>query len=223
MIDVKAKIISNEKIAQDFFKITLEAPEIAKAAKAGQFVMVRCSNGTDPLLRRALSFHRISKNECELLYQVVGKGTEILSMRKKGEVLPVLGPLGNGFDVRHKLQVTGHELLLAGGMGVAPLLELAKQVMGHESRVTVYIGAKTKSHILCEDEFLKLGAEVHIATEDGSKGHKGLVTDFVFTGKGWGHGVGLCQVGAYGMAQTGAGYKDILKKYYTGIKIGTIY
>ena len=175
MVDVRAKIVANDEKAPDFFKIVFEAPEIAKKAKPGQFTMVRCSDKTDPLLRRPLSFHKITKTGFELLYEVVGKGTEILSKKKKGETLSVLGPLGNGFNVTSQ----DASFLVAGGMGIAPLLELARQLKKNTSKLAVFIGAKTKGHIVCAEDFKNLDAEIHVSTEDGSMGYKGLITDLL--------------------------------------------
>jgi len=179
MVDERARILGNEEVRADFFKIRLKALAIAREAKAGQFVMVRCSEDTDPLLRRPFSFHKISKSGFELLYEVVGTGTKVLSKRKKGEMISVIGPLGNGFNLNPKTKPHNSVLLIAGGMGVAPLLELAQRITNHESRITVLIGAKTKKQILCEEEFKKLGCQVLVTTEDGSKGCMGLVTDLL--------------------------------------------
>ena len=174
MIDAKAKIMSNKKVAPDFFRIAFEAHKIAKRAKPGQFVMVRCRDKTEPLLRRPFSFHRISKTGFELLYKVVGIGTKILSQRKEGEVLEVLGPLGNGFDMNK-----APSILVAGGTGIAPLLALAEKLKTFNTKLTVLIGARTKEHILSKQDFKNLNIELVIATEDGSEGRKGLVTELV--------------------------------------------
>ncbi len=174
MIDAKAKIMSNEKVTPDFFRVAFEAPKIAKRAKPGQFVMVRCLNKTEPLLRRPFSFHRINKTGFELLYKVVGTGTKALSQRKEGEILEILGPLGNGFNINK-----GQSVLIAGGTGIAPLLTLAENLKISGSEVKVFIGARTKEHILSGQDFKNLNIELIIATEDGSEGHKGLITDLL--------------------------------------------
>ncbi len=177
MKEARAKILLNEKVAPERFKMALEAPSICKSAKAGQFVMVKCSYGIEPFLRRPLSFHRIGKRDFELLYQVIGEGTKILSQRKKGERLDIIGPLGNGFDTHDAIRNTQYVTLVAGGIAVAPLVALAEELKTYNLKLTVLIGAKTKGHLLCEKEFKKLGAKVGIATEDGSRGYKGLVTN----------------------------------------------
>ena len=178
---IKAEVLSNKEVAPYRFKIRLEAPSVCRQARPGQFVMVKCSKGMTPFLRRPLSFHRIGKNAFELLYQIIGKGTEALSLRKKGEAVDIIGPLGNGFSA-HRTPHTAHRaMLIAGGIGVAPLVALAEKLAHSVERIrySVFIGAQTKSYILCEKEFKKLGAEVHIATEDGSRGHKGLITELL--------------------------------------------
>jgi len=181
MRQVKARILSNERVTKGRFKIRLEAPSVSKSARPGQFAMVKCSDGLAPLLRRPFSFHRIEKKSFELFYQVVGKGTEILSKRKRGERLDIVGPLGNGFDAPSTKRYPLNAILVAGGIGVAPLLALAENLVYNIERlaVTVFIGAKKKGHLLCEKDFKRLGVKLYIATEDGSKGYKGLVTDLL--------------------------------------------
>lgn len=174
MKDLKARIISNKNIGTTYYKMELEASYIAKHAKPGQFVMVRIKDSSEPLLRRPLGVHRVKKDGkgFEMLYEVVGKGTEMLSARMTGEALDILGPIGNGFTLPKKGQVA---VLVAGGVGVAPLISLAEGLKNTDIKTVVLLGAKTKKLILCEKDFKGLGAEVHIATDDGSKGYKGFV------------------------------------------------
>jgi len=176
MEDIRAKILYNKNIGSGYFKMALDAPAIAREAKPGQFVQVRCSDGLDPLLRRPFSIHRTSS--FEILYEVVGKGTEILSKKKIGEHVDILGPLGNGFTlplsaVRYPLSA----ILIAGGIGVAPLVFLAEELAKKKIETIVLIGAKTKKLILCEKDFKNIGAKVCIATDDESHGHKGFVSE----------------------------------------------
>jgi dihydroorotate dehydrogenase electron transfer subunit len=100
MLCAKIKIISNKKISGRYFKIRLEVPAIAKEALPGQFVMARISNDYEPLLRRPFSIHRVIGKNIEIIYEIKGKGTQILSQKKPGESLDVIGPLGNGFSYR---------------------------------------------------------------------------------------------------------------------------
>lgn len=180
MRQLNCKIIENKKVAQDFYTMRIEAPYIARKAQPGQFLEVKCSCGTDPLLRRPLGVHRILKNGIELLYEVVGKSTELLSEKKMGGYLDIIGPLGNGFIYGPMALRPYAPILVAGGIGVAPLVALAESLAYRKKHKTyVLIGAKTKSHILCESEFKKIGCEVKVSTEDGSKGHKGYATDIL--------------------------------------------
>ncbi|MBU4590714.1 MAG: dihydroorotate dehydrogenase electron transfer subunit [Candidatus Omnitrophica bacterium] len=172
MKDIRAKILQNKKVCGDYYKMALDAPYIAKNAKPGQFVQVRCSDGTEPLLRRPFSVHKVKGKTVEILYEIIGQGTEILSERNTGETLDVLGPLGNGFTLSNMPAV-----IIAGGIGVAPLVFLAEELAKKKIKAIVLIGAKTKNMILCEKDFKNTGAEVKIATDDGSKGCKGFVSN----------------------------------------------
>ena len=168
------------------YSMVLDAPSIAKTIRPGQFIHVRCSGGLEPLLRRPFSLHRKTGRTIEILYKIVGKGTKEVAKKEKGDFLDIIGPLGNGFDTKlitHNSSLI--TILVAGGMGIAPLVALAEHIVhspqstAHKEKLHVLIGACTKSHILCEDDFKNLNAVVSIATEDGSKGRKGLVTDLL--------------------------------------------
>lgn len=178
MVQAKNKIIQNKKFKGSYWHCVFEASLIAKSAKPGQFLNIKLSDGLRPFLRRPFSIHDISGNKLEILYEVLGEGTKILSGKKKGECLDIIGPLGNGFDYRktrkHCKQVA---LLVAGGIGVAPLLYLAKKIKVTD--LIVLIGAQTKSQVLCEKEFKDLGCDVRIATDDGSVGFGGRVTELL--------------------------------------------
>lgn len=174
-------IISHDKISLNYFKIALGTRSITRLAQPGQFVNVRISEVLEPFLRRPFSIHRADGDALEILYEVIGKGTGILSQRKPGESLDIIGPLGSGFS----LPATRYSLLVAGGMGVAPLVFLAERLVNspqcpaaHRKNI-VLIGAKTKKQILCEKEFKELDCDVKISTDDGSCGFKGRVTDLL--------------------------------------------
>jgi dihydroorotate dehydrogenase electron transfer subunit len=173
----KVKIIQNKKLQRDCYGCILSAPEIARVARPGQFVNLRVASGTVPLLRRPISIHSAAGNKIELLYQVLGEGTRLLSKKKPGELLDIIGPLGKGFDYRSSAQARGSQILVAGGMGTAPLLFLAEKLV--HSKPLVLLGAKTKGLLLCEKEFKKIGCGVTISTDDGSRGFKGRVTDLL--------------------------------------------
>ena len=175
----KFKILSNKKVGPDYYRMAISAPRIAKQASPGQFVHLRCQESLQPLLRRPFSFHRLNGSSFEILYKIVGQGTNLLAKRRKGDKIDILGPLGKGFVIAHSSKLIAQReniILLAGGMGVAPLLALAEALPNKKESI-VLIGAKTKKEILCAKEFKKLGARVQLATDDGSLGYKGFITD----------------------------------------------
>lgn len=174
LAQLKTKIIFNKKIKNNYWLLEFESGIIVKNAHPGQFVNIKVSQGLEPLLRRPISIHSVKGNKIKIIYEAVGVGTQILSQRKPDEFLDIIGPLGNGFG--HRPSAIGHRpILIAGGMGVAPLVFLAEKIKS--SKPLVLIGAKTKSQILCAQEFIALGCTVKIATDDGSLGFKGKVTD----------------------------------------------
>ena len=173
MIQEKARIIEHEPLTLNYYLLTLYSEHIAAHARPGQFVNVKVSDDLEPLLRRPISVHQVDREKAsfKLLYEIVGPGTNVLAMRKRGEELNILGPLGSGFDLNK-----GTAMLVAGGMGVAPLTFLANEAARTVKDLHILIGSKIKSFVLLEDHFRSLGAHVHIATEDGSLGEKGLIT-----------------------------------------------
>jgi dihydroorotate dehydrogenase electron transfer subunit len=177
----KIKIIKNYQIKENYFKIVLFNPYLAKNSQPGQFLNIKIDG--DIFLRRPFSIHRVKGNNLEILYEVVGKGTEILSQKKKGEYLDVIGPLGKGFNYSILNTQYSIPILVAGGIGVAPLVFLAqklKEIPNPKFQIpTVLIGARNKNKILCAEEFKRLGLEVKIATDDGSRGFKGNVSDLL--------------------------------------------
>lgn len=186
---MKCAILSNVFLKERRLLLELAVPAAFKAASPGQFLHVRIEDSCDPLLRRPLSIHDVvphSKKSgliVRILYEVVGKGTKLLSEKKPFSEVDCLGPLGHGFDL------AGLEekkvFIVAGGMGVAPLFFLAKKLIegrrekGEGRKIIVLIGARTKNDVLREKEFKDLGCDVHVATEDGSKGFKGRVTELL--------------------------------------------
>jgi dihydroorotate dehydrogenase electron transfer subunit len=170
---VSAPIISNNEVMPNIYLLQAKAPKIAGLAQPGQYVMVRCGEGYDMPLRRPLGIHRISKDGISLLYSVVGRGTEWLSQRKTGEPLDLLGPLGNGFEI---YPASRNLLLVAGGVGIAPLLALAEHAKAKGLKFRLVIGEKNAAKIYPE-RLLPSGINPVITTEDGSLGQKGMVTD----------------------------------------------
>jgi dihydroorotate dehydrogenase electron transfer subunit len=183
VFQAKAKIVYSKRIKGSYFKSILSSPRIALGALPGQFVNIKLNNCYEVLLRRPFSIHRVNGPNIEVLYEVLGKGTQILAQKKPAEYLDIIGPLGKGFNLE-PCTLDHVPILVAGGMGVAPLIFLAdKLAQGtrHKTQTKrlVLIGAKTKKQILCEKEFKKLGCDVKIATDDGSRGFKGKVSDLL--------------------------------------------
>ncbi|MBI5199762.1 MAG: dihydroorotate dehydrogenase electron transfer subunit [Nitrospirae bacterium] len=155
----------------------MELPSEVKRPKPGQFFMIKVGRNNDPLLRRPLSIHRlISADTVQILYRVRGKGTRVLSKRVLGERLDILGPLGKGFEIPSQIN---EAILVAGGVGIAPLFPLAEELKRAGKSIKLFIGGKNREDILCEDDFRSLGLEIYISTEDGSYGKGGLVTDIL--------------------------------------------
>lgn len=174
--DLTAKIISNVEVANAYFQMALECPEIAAIAKPGQFIHLLIDRRCDPLLRRPFTIYTAKDGNIEILFQVIGRGTRLLSQKYPGEEVTVMGPLGNSFQILDGLKTA---ILVGGGVGVASLMILAEQLKEMGKRAMILIGAQSSSRILCVDEFREIGAEVSVSTDDGSCGHQGFVTDLL--------------------------------------------
>ena len=174
-----ATLIGNERLGPDIVRLTLRAPSIVAQAKPGQFVNLKAGPGFDPLLRRPFSIHQIyADGTLQVLFKVIGKGTKALAALQPGNAINVVGPLGNHFTLGTTMCLVG------GGLGIAPLLFLAKMALeqGPETRVEVILGARNREELTCfARDFDTLGIPVHLATDDGSLGHHGLVTDLIPT------------------------------------------
>ncbi|MBR3697846.1 MAG: dihydroorotate dehydrogenase electron transfer subunit [Clostridia bacterium] len=176
---LECEIIKIEKIIDGIFHFTIKAPEIANIAKAGQFLEIQVSKTGEVFLRRPFSIYNINKEkgEVEFIFQVKGKGTKILSTRKVGETLNILGPLGNGtFSVKKYNRIA----LIGGGIGTYPLYELAKELKENgSSNVYMYMGFRNKSLVTLEKEFGEVTDRVIITTDDGSYKEKGFALDML--------------------------------------------
>lgn len=179
-------VIKNRKIKSIYFLMEIDCPSIANEAKPGQFVMLKTSDDSHPLLRRPFSIYkgystRHPKKEKRghlfILYKNVGRGTRKMSTFKKGQSVNLIGPLGNGFSLP-PLPSSTLNILVGGGVGMASLSALEEALRSR--KLYVFIGGKTQYDILCEDDFKKGKAlKVFIATEDGSRGKKGTVVDLL--------------------------------------------
>lgn len=163
-----AKILSNEEVAEKIFRLMLDAPELAKISRAGQFVQVKISD--EFTLRRPLGIASTADGKVKIFYRAVGRGTEKLSARRAGENLNILGALGNGFST-----YDGKILLVGGGMGLAPLLCAAEQFFAD-----VLIGGRTRDEVtFWQEEFRPHVGKIFITTDDGSYAKKGFVIDLL--------------------------------------------
>lgn len=176
-VNIKAKLIEKEQLKSDIFKFTLSAKEIADTAKPGQFLEIRVSDQIDPFLRRPISIYDINKENSTVtfIFQVKGKGTEILCKKNIGETIDVLGPLGFGtFNLADYKNIS----IIGGGIGVFPLHELAK-VANNSATVNTYLGFRSKDFVVCEDEFNKVSQKLVITTDDGSYGENGFAINYL--------------------------------------------
>lgn len=163
-----AVILSNEEVAEKIFRLTVDAPKLAEISHAGQFVQVKISD--DFTLRRPLGIASTANGKVKIFYRAVGRGTEILSTRRAGERLNILGALGNGYS-----DFGGKILLVGGGMGMAPLLCAAEKFSAD-----VLIGGRTKEEVtFWQDEFRPHVEKIFITTDDGSYAKKGFVIDLL--------------------------------------------
>ncbi|MBW1680189.1 MAG: dihydroorotate dehydrogenase electron transfer subunit [Deltaproteobacteria bacterium] len=175
MVEQEVAVVFNEQVALDTFLMGLQAKEVVREAAPGHFVMVRVHKGFDPLLRRPFSIAGTLGGDLFLiLYRVVGQGTGILAEVRSGSRLSVLGPLGNGFRI---VSSGTSSCLVGGGMGVAPLLFLAQRLNGMP--FSFLAGYGNAAQIPALDSFGLNPETFHIATEDGSRGHHGMVTDLL--------------------------------------------
>ncbi len=146
--------------------------------------MLSVDNGLDPLLKRPLSIHRWRDGDFQLLYRVVGKGTKILAKKKPGDNLEILGPLGRGFPVKNNSKKA---LLVAGGIGIAPILGLAETLIprsphlqkggSQKNMPLLFYGARTREELLCANELRSMGLDPVISTDDGTFGKKGNIVN----------------------------------------------
>jgi dihydroorotate dehydrogenase electron transfer subunit len=172
-------VIEQIEIAESIYKLTLQGELVAEMKAPGQFVHVKIGQGFDPLLRRPISISNIdkSKNQFTMIYRKEGIGTSRLAEKISGMTVDILGPLGNGFPVS-EAKTGSTALLVGGGIGVPPLLELSKQLTAKGVNVIHVLGFQSENVVFGEEDFTLLG-ETYIVTVDGSYGYKGFVTDVI--------------------------------------------
>jgi dihydroorotate dehydrogenase electron transfer subunit len=191
-VQVQAEIVENRRLAKDTQLVRFAAPEIARRIQPGQFVMLRIAGYNDPLIGRPLALYdtygpEVNPDSLSVVYLVKRKFTTRMASLQAGQKIDVWGPLGNGFIP----EPTEHLLMVAGGIGQTPFLAVAKEALGQRRygsqlrwptpvrHVTFCYGARTADYLTGIEDFEKLGVSVKIATDDGSRGHHGLVTDLV--------------------------------------------
>lgn len=171
------QVVKQSEIATNIFELTLNGQQVLDMNQPGQFVHIRVSNYMEPLLRRPISISSINKETLEftMIYRADGRGTTLLSEKKQGDQVDVLGPLGNGFPI-DKVEAGQKALLVGGGIGVPPLYELSKRLVGKGVKPIHVLGFQSKDVVFYEKQFNELG-ETFIVTADGSYGHAGFVTN----------------------------------------------
>lgn len=180
LFQLKVLITEISSLARGYHLIRILAPEMAAIAQPGQFIQVRVAGdeSNDPILARPISIYRIDREVGSLsfIFKVVGRGTRILSGRNCGELLEILGPVGNGFTVEPGIE---NLALIAGGIGMPPLFCLAEQWRREIpiAQISLFYGGRSKTDFLATEAWEQLGIGIHFATDDGTLGFHGLVTD----------------------------------------------
>jgi len=190
-----ATVIENVLVARDTYRLRLDAPEMAATILPGQFLMVRAGAGNDPLLGRPFALYDVVRDASgtpyalDVVYLVIGRGTAALAERRAGDRLPIWGPLGNGFGPAP--EPSGPVVFVAGGIGQTPFLALGRWWLGSSSyggrdagpgratSATLLYGVRSAPLAAGVDDFRAAGVAVELATDDGSAGHHGFVTDLL--------------------------------------------
>lgn len=182
---ISCKIVHNKKIADNIYEMIISCKDIVQNAKPGQFVNLYCKSEA-MLLPRPISICEVNKNEgsIKLVYAVIGAGTKSLPTLSASDEIDVLGPLGNGYKFNNNPDNVS--ILIGGGVGTPPLVELAKELVGEK---IIYLGFRSTPYLV---EELKKYAEVFVATDDGSVGFKGTVTELMNNTNAHGNQIYAC-------------------------------
>lgn len=179
LFDTPAEVMTNTRLSSDYNVLSLAAPDLARAARPGQFVMVKTTPGLDPLLRRPFSIFEVLRDEhgqpagISLLNKRIGAGTSWLYRAEPGSRLDCLGPLGQPFE---PVDPPSEAWMVAGGVGLAAFATLADALAARGTPMRLFYGARTGADLHCVDVFERTGARLVLATEDGSRGEHGRVT-----------------------------------------------
>ena len=193
-VQCRATVVEHEQMARNTWRLRLECPEIARQILPGQFFMVRLPGRSDPLLGRPFALYDIYTDEAgtprgiDFGYVVVGKMTTQLESLVPGDEVELWGPLGNGFPP----PPSGHLVIVAGGIGQTPFLAVIREALHRRvygqpprelahvpSRITLCYGVRSAEYLAGVEEFSREGIDLRIATDDGSVGHHGFVTDLL--------------------------------------------
>ena len=177
-VDVSATVLSNTHLSADYNVVALAAPPIAERALPGQFVMVKANQGLEPLLRRPFSVFEILNDDqtvvgLSLLSKRIGPSTSQLFDLRPGDHVQCLGPLGRPFAA---VSPPDEAWLVAGGVGLAPFATLAETLRARNVDVTLYYGARRAAELFHLNTFTRMGVNLVLTTEDGSRGEHGRVT-----------------------------------------------
>ena len=173
MFDESVTILENKKINGEFYKLVFSSSRLSKGVLPGQFLNIQIENHDGLFLRRPFSYYRVRENRIEILYEILGRGTALLAEKRPGHKLKALGPLGKPFTQKVKGK---KQILVAGGVGVPPLVFLAETTRGSGIPPVLLIGCGTKNEVLPKKELAMVKGPVFYATDDGSYGRKGFVT-----------------------------------------------
>lgn len=173
-----AKLIRKEEIIKGIFKFSVKTPEIVKLSKPGNFIEIRVTDQVEPFLRRPISIYNLDKENgvLEFIFQVKGKGTEILARKEEGDNIDIIGPLGYG---TFKFEKYKNVAVIGGGIGIFPLYELSKQAKQSNIKVSTYLGFRNKDFVMLEKEFNEVSNKLTITTDDGTYSNKGFAIDYL--------------------------------------------
>ena len=173
-----AELVKKEKLLEGLYKFSVNAKEIVEKAQAGNFIEIRINENLDPFLRRPISIYNLDKENgiLEFIFQVKGKGTELLAKKKEGDKIDIIGPLGNG---TFKYEEYKNIAVIGGGIGIFPLYELSKQANNASKKVHTYLGFRNKDLVTLEKEFNAVSTTLTITTDDGSYKNSGFAINYL--------------------------------------------
>lgn len=175
---VFAELIKKEKLLEGLYKFSVDAKEIVELANPGNFIEIRINENSDPFLRRPISIYNLDKKNgvLEFIFQVKGKGTELLAKKKEEDKIDIIGPLGNGI---FKFEEYKNIAVIGGGIGIFPLYELSKQAKNAGKKVYTYLGFRNKDLVTLEKEFEDVSTILTITTDDGSYKNSGFAINYL--------------------------------------------